>query len=198
MNRRKLVHDSTQALIVDGDARTVLCLVRALSEQGIVVGAALSGADGLEEADRNDYDLVLTGANLPDHDGFDFAERAREALPDARIVLIGPIPDETGMETALVMDRPTDADAAMDAVDEMFIDLAEVEARERRTRSGRPRLSELRGWRKVTRILTNIALFLLAPFISLSYMIALPFVGVYSFLKTTLAGWQQKGGSRTP
>jgi CheY-like chemotaxis protein len=191
------VHDSTQALVVDGDVRTVLHLVRALSEQGIVVGAALNGAEGLEEAARNEYDLVLTGANLPDTEGFGFTERVREALPGVRCVLIGPGPDEAA-EQNVVIDRPADADAAVDAIDAMFDSLAEAEARERRARSGRPRLSELKGWRKVARIVTNIALFLLSPFISLSYMIALPIVGVYSFLKTTLAGWQQKGGPRTP
>ncbi|MEJ2382953.1 MAG: response regulator [Xanthomonadales bacterium] len=190
--------DSTQALVVDGDARTVLHLVRALSEQGIVVGAALNGADGLEEATRNDYDLVLAGVNLPDMAGSGFAEQVRNRLPEAYCVLIGPVPAEADDGKHLIVERPADADAAVGAVDAMFDALAEAEARERRARSGRPRLSELSGWRKVSRIATNIALFLISPFISLSYMIALPIVGVYSFLKTTLAGWQHKGGPRTP
>ena len=187
------MQDRVQALVVDSDTRAVLALVRALSEQGYVVGAALTGADGLEEIERHDYDLVLAGAELPDLAGF--AGNVRSTLPDARLVLIGSGQDlPEGFSAAVT--PPGDADAAADAVDAMLDSLAEAEAHERRARTGRVPLRELKGWRKVARVAINIALFLIGPFVALSYMLALPFVGVYSFLKTTLAGWQQKGGPR--
>ena len=188
------MHDSTQALIVDGDARTVLLIVRALSEQGMVVGAALNAADGLAEAARDDYDIVLTGGNLPDAEGFDFAEQVLDVLPNTRRVLIGADPETAGRR--VFIPRPSDADSALDAVDGMFTALAEAEANARRARTGRERLRDLTGWRKVARFATNAGLFLIGPFVALSYMLALPFVGIYSFLKTTLSGWQQKDGPR--
>ncbi len=191
------MQDGLQALVVDGDARAALALVRALSEQGCVVGAALTAADGLEEAERNEYDLVLTAARLPDLDGAEFAERIRASTPRARIVRVGPETDAMqGFDVAI--ERPADADAAVDAVDAMFESLARVEAEQRRAATGRVPMRDLKGWRKVARFLSNVALFLISPFISLSYMIALPLVGFYSFMKTTLAGWQNKGGRRAP
>lgn len=189
------MQDRVQALVVDGDARAVLALVRALSEQGYVVGAALTGPDGLEEIERHDYDLVLAGAGLPDL--AEFGAAVRGALADTRLVLIGAAPGEAlpeGFSASVA--APADADSAAGAVDAMLDSLAEAEARERRARTGRVPLRELKGWRKLARIASNIALFLISPFISLSYMIALPIVGLYTFLKTTLSGWQQKGGPR--
>ena len=177
------MHDSSQALVVDGDARTVLLLVRALSEQGFIVGAALSAADGLVEAARDDYDVVLTGGNLPDAEGFDFAEQVLGTLPNTRRVLIGADADTAGRR--VFIDRPADADAALDAVDSMFKALAEAEANARRARTGRERLSDLQGWRKVARFMTNVGLFLIGPFIALSYLLALPFAGASSSLKPT-------------
>ena len=47
-------------------------------------------------------------------------------------------------------------------------------------------MSELKGWRKPLRVVTNILLFLASPFIALSYIIALPVVGFYHFAKLAL------------
>jgi hypothetical protein len=53
-------------------------------------------------------------------------------------------------------------------------------------------VSELKGWRKVGRIITNILLFLASPFIALSYIIALPIVGFYHFAKFAVEALRKK------
>jgi DNA-binding NarL/FixJ family response regulator len=53
-----------------------------------LVGAASSGAQALEVADRLDPDLVLLDVRMPGMDGFETATRLRSAHPDAVIVLV--------------------------------------------------------------------------------------------------------------
>lgn len=45
--------------------------------------------------------------------------------------------------------------------------------------------------RKLTRVLYNIGMFLASPFIALSYIIALPLVGLYMFAKNAVEKLRQ-------
>lgn len=47
-----------------------------------------NGAKALDELQQQSFDLILTDYDIPDMDGLEFAEKVRQILPDARIVLM--------------------------------------------------------------------------------------------------------------
>lgn len=49
------------------------------------------------------------------------------------------------------------------------------------------------GYRRVVRFITNVLLFLASPFIALSYLVALPVVGLYQFFRSMLESRNSQG-----
>lgn len=198
-----------QVLVIDDDAVVGHSFDRVLSEKGYEVDTALSGEKGLEDIDARHYDVVFTDIKMPGIDGIEVAERIRKKCPwtpivvitgygttenEARASVLGvsgfvrkPLTPEIienvtlkALETP-VMPVEEPATAANEAV-------APVKAKAK----VKTPISELKGWRKVLRIVTNILLFLVSPFIALSYIIALPVVGFYHFAKLAKEAWQKK------
>lgn len=65
-------------------------LAKALERAGHRVTACSDGEEGLEalQAERSDYDLLLTDIVMPGIDGIELARRAAELDPDLKIVFI--------------------------------------------------------------------------------------------------------------
>src|SRR5690606_27362102 len=62
--------DGSTVLIVDDDVRSVFALTAALGMHGITVVYAETGADGIARlTEREDIDIVLMDAMMPDMDG---------------------------------------------------------------------------------------------------------------------------------
>jgi len=53
------------------------------------------------------------------------------------------------------------------------------------------------GWRRVSRFIVNVLLFLASPFIALSYLVALPVVGFFQFSRSLLDSKQKKNSGDT-
>ncbi|MGD8347547.1 MAG: hypothetical protein PVI83_09895 [Lysobacterales bacterium] len=53
------------------------------------------------------------------------------------------------------------------------------------------------GWRRVSRFIVNVLLFLASPFIALSYLVALPVVGFFQFSRSLLESRQKKNSGDT-
>lgn len=47
-----------------------------------------NGAKALDELQQQSFDLILTDYDMPDMDGLELAQKVRQILPDARIVLM--------------------------------------------------------------------------------------------------------------
>lgn len=68
-------------LVVDDSKMLRDMVVYALNEGGYSeIGQAEDGAQGLEEAGKEHYDLILTDINMPNIDGFEFTRFLR-AMP---------------------------------------------------------------------------------------------------------------------
>lgn len=65
-------------LLVEDEAEAAQALCRALIENSFAVDIAATGAQAVEKAWVNQYDLVLLDAMLPDTDGFAVCARLRE------------------------------------------------------------------------------------------------------------------------
>jgi DNA-binding NarL/FixJ family response regulator len=91
-----------RVLLVDDDpafAELVRCI---LTFEGIdVVGHALDGAEGVEQALALDPDVIVMDLRMPRLDGFDATRRILERLPGARILVVSSSTEAEDVERAL-------------------------------------------------------------------------------------------------
>ena len=197
-----------QVLVIDDDAVVGRSFDRVLSNKGYAVDTALSGEEGLKDIDATDYDVIFTDIKMPGMDGLEVAERIKAKCPWTPVVVITGYGTEENEAKASVLGvngfvrkpltpemienitlkalaEPGEAAAAV----EVFEEAAEPEAVPEAP--ARP----LKGWRKVSRIAKNIGLFFAAPFIALGYIIALPLVGFYMFVKLGYEAFQKNRSS---
>jgi DNA-binding NtrC family response regulator len=200
-----------QVLVIDDDAVVGHSFDRVLSQKGYDVHTALSGEEGLDDIAARNYDIVFTDIKMPGIDGIEVAERIRRKCPwtpvvvitgygtsenEARASVLGvsgfvrkPLtPEMIENVTRKALETPVEPiEQPQPAANEAVVPAAP----EKRERAKVP-VSELKGWRKAARIVTNILLFLASPFIALSYIIALPLVGFYHFAKLALEALRNK------
>ena len=188
-----------QVLVIDDDAVIGRSFDRVLSDKGYEVSTALNGEEGLKDMENTEYDVVFTDIKMPGMDGIEVAERIKARCPWTPVVVITGYGTTENEAKASVLGvngfirKPLTPEMieniTLKALNEP---VAELEAANEDTAAAKPQLSELKGWRKVGRIASNILLFLAAPFIALSYVIALPVVGLYTFAKLAVEAWQKK------
>ena len=199
-----------QVLVIDDDAVVGRSFDRVLSSKGYDVDTALSGEEGLEDMDRHQYDVVFTDIKMPGMDGIEVAERIRAKCPWTPVVVITGYGTTENEARASVLGvsgfvrKPLTPElieqVTRKALESRVEPIEEpVEAANEARAPAKPSLlrnrvpvSELKGWRKVGRIITNILLFLASPFIALSYIIALPIVGFYHFGKFAMEALRKK------
>jgi len=188
-----------QVLVIDDDAVVGRSFERVLTEKGYDVDTALSGEEGLKDMDKREYDVVFTDIKMPGIDGIEVAERIKAKCPWTPVVVITGFGTEENEARASVLGvngfvrKPLTPEMIESVTLKALADQPEplVAANEEVIPAKTP-FVELKGWRKVLRIVRNIALFLAAPFIALSYIIALPIVGLYTFAKLAVEAWQKK------
>jgi len=198
-DRRKIMRNIPQVLVIDDDAVVGRSFERVLTEKGYEVDMALSGEEGLKDMDTTDYDVVFTDIKMPGMDGIEVAERIKAKCPWTPVVVITGYGTEENEARASVLGvngfvrKPL----TPEMIESITLKALEkqpetrVAANEDKV-AATPEVDELAGWRKAGRILRNILLFLAAPFIALSYIIALPIVGFYTFAKLAVEAWRKK------
>ncbi len=79
---------TNQLLIIDDDAGLTEMLGEYLSAEGIRLTAARTGVQGLRDAERNDYDLIILDVMLPGLSGFEVLSRLRESGSRTPILML--------------------------------------------------------------------------------------------------------------
>ena len=199
-----------QVLVIDDDAVVGRSFDRVLSGKGYDVDTALSGEEGLEDMERHQYDVVFTDIKMPGMDGIEVAEKIRQKCPWTPVVVItgyGTTENEARASvlgvsgfvrkplTPELIEQVTRRalESRVEPIEEPVDAANEARAPAKPAfLSKRVPMSELKGWRKVWRVITNILLFLASPFIALSYIIALPIVGFYHFAKFAMEALRKK------
>jgi len=188
-----------QVLVIDDDAVIGRSFDRVLSDKGYEVSTASSGEEALKDMENNEYDVVFTDIKMPGMDGIEVAERIKARCPWTPVVVITGYGTTENEAKASVLGvsgfvRKPLTPEMIESVTLKALEMpaATEEAANEDKVPARPLISELRGWRKALRIFSNILLFLAAPFIALSYVIALPIVGFYTFAKLAVEAWQKK------
>ena len=180
-----------QVLVIDDDAVVGRSFDRVLSDKGYEVSTALSGEEALETMENSKFDVVFTDIKMPGMDGLEVTERIKARCPWTPVVVITGYGTEDNEVKASVLGasgfvrKPltpemienitlkavNDAESANDAA-EQPVDAVEAEV-----------ASDVAVTKKVNSTAKNIGLFFASPFIALGYVIALPFVGFYMFIK---------------
>ena len=183
-----------QVLVIDDDEVVGRSFDRVLSDKGYEVSTALSGEEALSTMDQADFDVVFTDIKMPGMDGLEVTERIKERCPWTPVVVITGYGTDENEDRANVLGasgfvrKPltpeiiesitlkamNDSMVAEQASeqDEVLEHVAETEE-----------VSIAAERSEISRKAKNIGLFFAAPFIALGYVIALPIVGFYQFIK---------------
>lgn len=75
-------------LVVEDDRLLNNTLCYNLNMMGYTVDTALSKQRAVNFIEKHDYDLIVLDVNLPDGNGFDFCQEAKERCPDAAVIFL--------------------------------------------------------------------------------------------------------------
>jgi DNA-binding NtrC family response regulator len=189
---------STHVLVIDDDAVVGRSFDRVLSSKGYEVDTALSGEEGLKDIEDHEYDVIFTDIKVPGMDGIEVARRIKAKNPLTPIVVItGYGTTENEAEASVLgvsgfVRKPLTPERIEDITQKALREPIEVkEAANEPEVKSRDSGTELKGWRRVSRVAKNIGLFFAAPFIALGYVIALPLVGFYMFARFAAEAWKK-------
>jgi len=180
-----------QVLVIDDDAVVGRSFDRVLSEKGYDVSTALSGEEAMETIENTDFDVVFTDIKMPGMDGLEVTERIKARCPWTPVVVITGYGTEANESKASVLGasgfvRKPLTPEIIESITLKAVNDAEVSADVIETQE-EPVAMEAKTEVVVPKaknsIAKNIGLFLASPFIALGYVIALPFVGFYQFVK---------------
>lgn len=194
-------------LVIDDDAVVGRSFDRVLSAKGYEVDTAMSGAEALKDIEAHNYDVVFTDIRMPGMDGLEVAEQIKARCPWTPIVVITGYGTEENEAKASVLGVSGFVRKPLtpEMIENITLKALEKPAKERNEKleaanepvaAAEAVAEPLRGWKKVSRVARNAALFLAAPFIALGYIIALPAVGFYMFAKLGIEAYQKKRAAK--
>lgn len=185
-----------QVLVIDDDVVIGRSFDRVLSEKGYDVSTALSGEEAMETIAQTDFDVVFTDIKMPGMNGLEVAERIKARCPWTPVVVItgyGSVANEDraavlgvngfvrkpltpeiieSVTLKAVNDTKTAAEEVNQAIEKVELSPAIHKAEENNAAVSKP-----------LNLLKKIGVLFAAPFIGLAYIITLPFVGAYQFVK---------------
>ena len=192
-----------QVLVIDDDAVVGRSFDRVLSEKGYEVSTALSGEEAMETINETNFDVVFTDIKMPGMDGLEVTERIKARCPWTPVVVITgygtddneakasvlgasgfvrkPLTPE--MIESITLKAVNDTEKVEEVMPEIHetVEPAEVVV-----------ASEAEAPKAPRSRLKNVGLFFASPFIALGYVIALPFVGFYMFVKLGREAYAKK------
>ncbi len=77
-----------RVLIVDNDEALARAMEESLAKVGYELAVATSGPEGARQIETDTFDVIVTDLVMNDVDGMEILGRARQALPDAEVILV--------------------------------------------------------------------------------------------------------------
>lgn len=77
-----------RVLLVDDEEGYVTVLAKRLSKRGFVVAAALSGAEAIQEARRQDFDVAVLDLKMEDMDGIEVLKVFKKMVPHMAVIML--------------------------------------------------------------------------------------------------------------
>ncbi|MCW8926203.1 MAG: response regulator [Xanthomonadales bacterium] len=203
------MNSKLQVLVIDDDAVVGRSFDRVLSDKGYEVSTVLSGEEAMHSIEESKYDVVFTDIKMPGMDGLEVTERIKERCPWTPVVVITGYGTEENESRAAVLgasgfvrkpltpeiiesvtlkalSEPEVIPETAEPANEAAIVVEEAVEEEQ---------VEVQG-REISRKAKNVGLFFASPFIALGYVIALPIVGFYQFIKLAREASNQKKAAK--
>ena len=202
------MNNKLQVLVIDDDAVVGRSFDRVLSDKGYEVSTVLSGEEAMDSIEESKYDVVFTDIKMPGMDGLEVTERIKERCPWTPVVVITGYGTEENEARAAVLGasgfvrKPLTPEiiesVTLKAVNEpTVIEEAAAPANEPEMASEAVETGqEVEVRSEISRKAKNVGLFFASPFIALGYVIALPVVGFYQFIKLAREAQAKKKASR--
>jgi DNA-binding NtrC family response regulator len=198
-----------QVLVIDDDAVVGRSFDRVLSSKGYDVSTVLSGEEAMDTIRENDFDVVFTDIKMPGMDGLEVTERIKARCPWTPVVVITGYGTEDNEAKASVLGvsgfvrKPLTPEIiesiTLKAISEAGESKASVAPAKEAEAVVEPEIEspvEAVVHNKARRIAKNVGLFFASPFVALAYVIALPFVGFYQFVKLGREAYAKKHASK--
>ena len=180
-----------QVLVIDDDAVVGRSFDRVLSDKGYEVSTAVSGEQAMETLENTNFDVVFTDIKMPGMDGLEVTERIKAKFPWTPVVVITGYGTQANEVRASVLGassfvrKPLTPEMiesiTLQAVNDAT--LPEVVTEEPIETAEAVAVNEAEVPKSINSVAKNVGLFFASPFIALGYVIALPFVGFYMFMK---------------
>ena len=170
-------------LVVDDDPVVGKSFDRVLAGKGYAVITASNGEEALHKLSNENYDVVFTDIKMPGMSGLEVAERVKASQPWLPVVIVtgyGSTDNEARAEAAGVsgfLRKPLSPDMIEGSTEKALHERDAVTAAEATIEAAPTVEVEAKPEEKASAV-KNIALFLAAPFISIAYIIVMPFVGL--------------------
>lgn len=203
------MNNKLQVLVIDDDAVVGRSFDRVLSSKGYQVSTVLSGEEAMHSIEESKYDVVFTDIKMPGMDGLEVTERIKERCPWTPVVVITGYGTEENEERAAVLGasgfvRKPLTPEIIESITLKAVNEAEVvpvaaepanEAEAVFEEAAEDKPVAVQG-REISRKAKNVGLFFASPFIALGYVIALPIVGFYQFIKLAREAHAQKKAAK--
>ena len=180
-----------QVLVIDDDAVVGRSFDRVLSDKGYEVSTALSGEQAMETLENHNFDVVFTDIKMPGMDGLEVTERIKAKCPWTPVVVITGYGTQANEVRASVLGasgfvrKPLTPEMiesiTLKAVNDATLPEVVTEAPNETAES--VVVNEAEVPKSINSVAKNVGLFFASPFIALGYVIALPIVGFYMFMK---------------
>ncbi|MFA7280921.1 MAG: response regulator [Sterolibacterium sp.] len=176
----------TKILVVDDDPVVSKSFDRVLANKGYAVISAANGEEALSKLKNEHYDLVFTDIKMPGISGLEVAEQVKASQPWLPVVIVTGYGSDAyearaaaaGVSEFLrkplspeMIEASTAHALGQRALEAMPVVQAEPQVEP--AEIGQVAEAPVQG-----SAVKNIALFLVAPFIGLIYIVAMPFVGL--------------------
>jgi len=193
-----------QVLVIDDDAVVGRSFDRVLTDKGYQVSTVLSGQEGLDTMNNRDFDVVFTDIKMPGMDGLEVAERIKARCPWTPVVVITGYGTEENEARASVLGvngfvrKPLTPEMIESVTLKAVNDAAKAGDLKPESHEV-PEIvveSEVAVAKPANSFIKNVGLFFASPFIALGYVIALPFVGFYTFAKLAREAYAKKQASK--
>jgi DNA-binding NtrC family response regulator len=200
------MNNKLQVLVIDDDEVVGRSFDRVLSDKGYEVSTVLSGEAALDTIKESNFDVVFTDIKMPGIDGLEVTERIKERCPWTPVVVITGYGTEENEAKAAVLGasgfvrKPLTPEMiesiTLKAVNESEVILEAAEpANEAEVVVEAEAVEVVVDRAEVRSKAKNIGLFFASPFIALGYVIALPIVGFYQFVKLAREAHAKKKAS---
>ncbi len=88
VNEKTLKSDPLSVLIIDDEVEYAGILAKRLSRRDFAVTTAFSGAQGILEARKKDFDVALVDLKMEDIDGLETLKILKKMIPDIRVIML--------------------------------------------------------------------------------------------------------------